>query len=122
MLYLKKTHKFGVRLPKSVHKAYNIDAENVNVLFSNSISNEMTDFKVDFKDIDDGGHVPIGYAYVSCHIIFDVKKEAFFQKARLVAGVHMTDTPATINYYNVVSFGNVWLDLVIAELNYLEFK
>ena len=82
----------------------------------------MTDFKVAFKAIYDDEHVPIGYAYVCCRIIFDVKKEAFFQKARLVAGVHMTDTPATINYYNVVSFGNVWLDLVIAELNYLEFK
>ena len=51
--YLKKTQKFGLRLSKSVDKAYNINTDNRNVICSHSISKEMTDAKVDFKAIED---------------------------------------------------------------------
>ena len=41
--YLKKTHTFGVRPPKSVYKAYKIDAHNGNFLWTNAIAKKVTD-------------------------------------------------------------------------------
>ena len=70
--YLKTTHKFGVRLPKSADKAYKIDSENGNFLWTNTIAMQMTNVKVALKPLQYGEYVPIGYAYVHCHMIFDV--------------------------------------------------
>ena len=39
--YLKRSHKFGIELPKTVEKAYNLDAKNGNTLWADSISKEM---------------------------------------------------------------------------------
>ena len=51
--YLKKMHKFGVRFPKSVDEAYKLDAENGNVLWTNSIAKDISDVRVDFKSLVD---------------------------------------------------------------------
>ena len=120
--YLKKTHKVGVRLPKSVDEDYKIDAQNGNVLWTNSISKEMTDIKVALKALEDGENVPTGYAYVFCHMIFDVKMEGFSWKVQLVSGGHMTETAYNMTYDSVVSRNTVRLALVIAALNGLEVK
>ncbi len=55
-------------------------------------------------------------------MIFDVKMEDFSQKARLVAGGHLTEAPATITYASVVSRETVCLALTFASLNDLEVK
>ncbi len=55
-------------------------------------------------------------------MIFDVKMEDFRQKARLVAGGHLTIAPATITYASVVSHETVHLALTFASLNDLEVK
>jgi hypothetical protein len=55
-------------------------------------------------------------------MIFDVKMEDFRRKARLVAGGHRTEAPATITYASVVSRETVRLALTIAALNDLEVK
>jgi hypothetical protein len=52
----------------------------------------------------------------------DVKKEDFRQKARLVAGGHLTKAPATITYASVVSHETVHLALTFVSLNDLEVK
>ena len=64
--------------------------------------------------------MPIGYKFICCHMIFDVKMEDFCRKSRLVAGGHTTDTPAAITYASVVSRESVRLALMIAALNSLE--
>jgi hypothetical protein len=51
----------------------------------------------------DGETIPIGYQKIRCHLIFDIKQEDFRRKARLVAGGHTTEAPATITYASVVS-------------------
>ena len=51
-----------------------------------------------------------------------MKMEDFRQKARLVAGGHRTEAPATITYASVVSSETVRLALTIASLNDLEVK
>ncbi len=48
--------------------------------------------------------------------------EDFRQKARLVAGGHRTEAPATITYASVVSHETMRLALPIASLNDLEVK
>ncbi len=55
-------------------------------------------------------------------MIFDVKMEDFRQKARLVAGGHRTEAPATITYASVVSRETVRLALNITPLNDFEVK
>ncbi len=49
---------------------------------------------------------PIGYQKIPLHFVFDVKMD-FTWKARLVAGGHMTDTPASLTYSSVVSRDSV---------------
>jgi len=53
-------------------------------------------------------------------MIFDVKREDFRCKARLVAGGHKTAAPATITYTSVVSRESVRIALLLAELNDVE--
>jgi hypothetical protein len=48
--------------------------------------------------------------------------EDFRQKARLVAGGHLTKAPATITYTSVVSRETMHLALTFASLNDLEVK
>ena len=119
---MKKTHKFGVILPNIFYKAYKLDAENGNVLWTNAITKDMTYVKVASKDLEDGDDMPIGYAYVLYHIIFDVKMEDFFRKARSVACGKTTDTPDTMTHTRVVYRETVCLALVISALNDLEVE
>ena len=44
-----------------------------------------------------------GRQFVKCHIVFDVKMEDFWSKARLVAGVYMSKAPTAITYTSVVT-------------------
>jgi hypothetical protein len=53
--------------------------------------------------MEDGEQVPVGYQFVKCHIIFDVKAGSLKQKARYVVGVHITEAPSGIAYTSVVS-------------------
>ena len=119
---MKKTHKFGVQLPKSVDEANRLDKMNGNNYWEASIAKEMKDVRVAFRILNEGETVPIGYSFVRCHMIFDVKMEDFRRKARLVAGGHMTETPATMTYASVVSRETVRLALKLAALNDLEVK
>jgi hypothetical protein len=82
----------------------------------------MKDVRVAFKLLLDGQSVPIGYQKISCHMIFDIKMEDFCCKARLVAGGHWTEAPATITYASVVSRETVCTALLMAALNDLEVK
>ena len=54
-------------------------------------------------------------------MIFGVKiGENFRRKARLVAGGHTTDAPATLTYSSVISRDSIWIPLTIAALNGLK--
>ena len=53
-------------------------------------------------------------------MVFDIKMEDFKQKARLVAGGHMTEALATIMYASIVLRETVRIALMIATLSDLE--
>jgi hypothetical protein len=101
--YLKRTHKFGIEVPKTVKEALALDHKNGNTLWADAIAKEMKEVCIAFNILPDGQSAPIGYQKIPCHMIFDVKMEDFQQKARLVAGGHWTKGPATITYASVVS-------------------
>jgi hypothetical protein len=121
--YLKRTHKFGIEVPKTVNEeALELDKKNGNTLWADEISKEMKNVRVAFKILPDGQSAPIGYQKIPCHMIFDVKMEDFRRKAQLIAGGHRTKAPATITYASVVSRETVCIALLMAALNDLEFK
>jgi hypothetical protein len=100
--YHKRTHKFGIEVPKSVADAIRLDKENGNTLWMDAVALEMAAVQVSFKVLDDGDDAPIGYQRINCHLIFDVKLDAFRRKARMVAGGHVTEVPAVMTYASVV--------------------
>ena len=82
----------------------------------------MKNVRLAFQILDENEEVPIGYKFICCHMIFDVKMEDFCRKSRLVSGGHMTDTPEAITYASFVSHESVRLALILAALNALEVK
>ncbi len=100
---MKRTHKFGIELPKTINGALELDKKNGNTFWADTIAKEMKDVHIAFKILLDRQSAPIGYQKIPCHMIFDIKMEDFRCKARLVAGGHMTKAPANITYASVVS-------------------
>ena len=119
--YWRTTHKFGIRIPKSVEEAKRLDQMNGDNLWWNAICEEMKNVRVAFEEHQ--GPMPPGFQHINCHMIFDVKMgENFRRKARLVAGGHTTDVPSTMTYSSVVSRDSVRIALTIAALNGLKVR
>ena len=121
--YWQRTHKFGIRIPKNVAEAKRFDTENNNSLWWDSICQEMKNVMIAFEQTDESidSLRRKGYQHIDCHVIFDVKMgENFRRKARMVAGGHKTETPATLTYSSVVSRDSVRIAFMIAALNDLE--
>ena len=119
--YWDRTHKYGIKLPKSVKQAIEIDDENGNHLWWESLMKEMKNVRCAFEIYEGKIEDLVGYQKVRCHIVWDVKLgENFRRKARLVAGGHTTDTPSSLTYSSVVSRDSVRIALTIAALNGLD--
>ena len=71
--YWQRTHKYGIRIPKSVKEALEVDRENGNTLWQEAIALEMKNVKVAFKLCEGDPKQLVGYKYISTHMIFDVK-------------------------------------------------
>jgi hypothetical protein len=108
--YARRTHKFGIQLPNTIEEALAIDRETNTTFWFDVIQKEMKNVRVAFKFLDIGERVPIGYKWIKCHLIFDVKMD-FTRKARFVAGGHMMDPPSTLTYSSVVSRDSVHIAL-----------
>ena len=92
--YHNVTHKFGIKVPKTVEEALALDQENGNDLWWKAIQKQMSAVKVAFKiHLDDDDKPPIGSQYMKCHMVFSIKMEDFSRKACLVAGGHMVEAP-----------------------------
>ena len=51
-LYLKKNHKFGIEVPKSVDKEYEMDKKNGNNLCADTIDKDIKDASPAFRKLD----------------------------------------------------------------------
>ena len=59
--YLKKTHKFGIEIPKTVKEAAELDANNGDTKWIDAILKEMTNVRVAFDILKDEDCAPIGH-------------------------------------------------------------
>ena len=116
--YWERTHKYGIRIPKDVQEAKDLDKANGNTLWWDSICKEMANVRIAFEEQDS---IPVGYERIGVHLVFDVKLgENYRRKARLVAEGHRTRSPASITYSSVVSRDSVRIGFLIAALNDLD--
>jgi hypothetical protein len=83
--YHKRTHKFGIQVPKTWDEAVKLDEENGNTLCQDAIRKEMNNVRISFKVLNGEEVTPPTYQEIRCHMIFDVKMEDFRHKARFVA-------------------------------------
>ena len=119
--YWVRTHKYGIRIPKSVKEAIEIDDENGNTLWWDALMKEMKNVRCAFQEYEGDVKDLVGYTKIRCHIVWDVKLgENFRRKARLVAGGHVTDVDSSLTYSSVVSRDSVRIALTIAALNGLD--
>ncbi len=81
--YWIRTHKFGIKIPKTIAEARQFDAENGNTLWWDAILKEMKNVRPAFehweKSVDD---IPPGFQEIKCHLIFDVKMGETFAARR----------------------------------------
>jgi hypothetical protein len=120
--YHKRTHKFGIEVPKSWDDCVRLDKENDNTLWQDAAKKEMKNVRIAFKILNGEESVPPTYQEIRCRMIFDVKMEYLCRKARLVAGGHTTDTPHAMTYASVVSRESVRVALTLAALHDLDLK
>lgn len=120
--YWTRTHKFGIRIPKSVEEAIVIDQNNGDTLWWDAICQEMANVRPAFEKWEASeSELPPGYQKIRCHFIFDVKMgENFRRKARLVANGNETEAPTELTYSSVVSRDSIRIALLIASLNDLQ--
>ena len=117
--YVKRTHKFGIKMPKTVERALEIDKETGTTFWRDAIAKEMRTVMPAFKFCGEGASQPVGYTAISGHVVFDVKMD-FTRKARYVADGHLTDPPASVTYASVVSRESVRIAFLLAALNDLD--
>ena len=117
--YSRRTHKFGIEIPKTVKEALELDKTSGTNLWKEAIEKEMANTKVAFRILNDNEKIPVGYKMIACHMIFDVKMD-FTRKARYVARRHMTTMPVALTYSSVVSRESVRIAFLLAALNGLD--
>ena len=117
--YMRKWQKYGIKIPKTVERALEIDRETGTDYWRKALQLEISKIFPAVKILDEGVGAPVGYQTIPCHIVFDVKMD-FTRKARYVAGGHKTDDPETPTYASVVSRESVRIGFLLAALNGLE--
>ena len=80
----------------AVKDALKLDEDIRTSSWMDAIKKEMKNVRIAFKFLERGEKGPLGYQKVPCHLIFDVKMD-FMQKARFVAGGHVTKLPIIFN-------------------------
>jgi hypothetical protein len=119
--YWSRTHKYGIRVPRSVKEAKEIDDENGNTLWMDAVRLEMTNNRVAFEEYEGNPEELVGYTEITGHMVFDIRLgENFRRKARFCADGHKTGAPASVTYSTVVSRDSVRLILLLAALNDLD--
>ena len=80
--YWDRTHKYGIRIPKSVKEAYAIDMENGDKYWINAIKEEMEKIKGAVRVHNGSVGDLVDYQQITGHMIFNIKLgEGFRRKA-----------------------------------------
>jgi hypothetical protein len=119
--YWSRTHKYGIRMPKDINEAIEIDREQGNTLWMDAIKLEMQNVRIAFEEFDGDPNALVGYTQITGHLVFDVKlDENFRRKAQYCADGHKSGAPASVTYSTVVSRDSMRILLTIAALNDLD--
>jgi hypothetical protein len=111
----KTSHKYGIKLPRSVKEAVEIDRKNGNLFWADALTKEMGNVCVAFEILGPNEHAPKGWHKASGHVVFNVKMD-FTRKARWVKDGHkMPDSP-TPSFAGVVSRESICISLMYAAL------
>ena len=114
-----KRYKFGVEVPKTRKQALDLDKENGNDAWKQSIQlelNQIMAYEV-FIVWPKGKPLPPGYKRIPYSIVFDVKFDGRL-KSRLVAGGHRSElVPKEESYSGVVSMEAMRLGFMLSKLN-----
>jgi hypothetical protein len=78
---VKKTHKFGIELPRNVHHALELDRANGHTLWADAMRKEQAGIRPAFDFKAKGEPRPFGYERIEGHTVFDVKPD-LTRKAR----------------------------------------
>ena len=111
--------KYGIKVPRSVKEAYELDDESGKRFWTDAIRLEMTNVGIAFEILEDRESVPPEWTEATGHIIFDVKMD-LTRKARWVLDGHKTADPSHSTFAGVVSRESVRISLTYAALNDLE--
>ena len=88
---------------KTVNEALRLNKNNGNHLWRDGITKEINAVMIELKLLDGGEKPPTTYRDIKCNMNFDIKMEDFRQKARYVAGGHVTVAPTTLTDAGVLS-------------------
>lgn len=113
--YWRTTHKYGIRVPKSIDEALRLDKENGNDLWQKSIEKEFSKVKVAFE-FNDKDEIPVGHKKLELHWIFDIKLGSLTRKSRLVANGNEHSPPSSITFSSVVARDSVRIFFLMAAL------
>ena len=78
--YWKKTHMFGIELPKTYTDCERLDHETENDLRKKAIEKEMIACKVAFKVLEDTEKLPVGFKEISCPFLKALKEKGCSRK------------------------------------------
>ena len=67
--YHKRTHKFGIEIPKTYDDCVRIDRENENTLWQDAIRKEMAKVRIAFKTLGDNEAPPPTFQEMRCHMV-----------------------------------------------------
>ena len=114
---LRKSVKFGIKIPSSVKEALEFDKESGTTYWHDAINKEIKNVKVAFNLLTEGESPPAGSKKIPYHIIFDVRFD-LTRKARLVAGGHKNKGVPQYNRFSSVALrDSVRIGLLVAALN-----
>jgi hypothetical protein len=109
------THKYGIKVPRNVEHARELDIASGNTFWMGALKKEMFNVGVAFEILDEGIPTPKGWSKVTGDLV-DVKTD-FSRKARWVLDGHKTGSPVGSTYAGVVSRESVCIALTYADLN-----
>jgi hypothetical protein len=84
-----RTYKLRIVVPKTVAEALDLENNSGTTHWQEAINLEAKKVDLLFQELEDSEQVPVGYQFVKCRMMFDVKAGSLKQKARYVAGGHM---------------------------------
>jgi hypothetical protein len=122
-------YKYGIRIPDRTKSFAECDEENGNTAWADANQLEI-DLLEAFKAFKDHGEftqekadvlIAKGYQYIRMQMIYDAKHDGR-QRARFVAGGHMTKADGSNSYSSVVSLRTLRLAMLLGELNRLKIK